>query len=65
MEPTTAPEPTATPEARATPRSAGDASVPTAPTPEPTTVAGGSNDAFHFRGPADAAVTVAEFADFQ
>ena len=59
------PEPTPTREARATPESAGDASVATAATPEPTAVGGGSTDTFHFRGPADAPVTVAEFADFQ
>ncbi len=65
MEPTRALEPTPTPEARATPASAGDVSIATVATAEPAAVGGGSNDTFHFRGPADAAVTVAEFADFQ
>ena len=65
LEPTPMPEPTPTREARATPESAGDASVATAATPEPAAVGGGSTDTFHFRGPADAPVTVAEFADFQ
>ncbi len=56
---------TVTPEARATPQSASDASAATSATAVPTAVGGGSNDKFHFRGPEDAAVTVAEFADFQ
>ena len=56
---------TSTPEARATPQSASDASAATSATAVPTAVGGGSNDTFHFRGPEDAAVTVAEFADFQ
>ena len=56
---------TSTPEARATPQFASDASAATSATAVPTAVGGGSNDTFHFRGPEDAAVTVAEFADFQ
>jgi len=56
---------TVTPEPRATPQSASDASAATSATAVPTAVGGGSNDTFHFRGPEDAAVTVAEFADFQ
>jgi hypothetical protein len=56
---------TVTPEARATPQSASDASAATLATAVPAAVGGGSNDTFHFRGPEDAAVTVAEFADFQ
>ena len=56
---------TATPDSRATPQSASDASAATLATAVPTAVGGGSNDTFHFRGPEDASVTVAEFADFQ
>ena len=57
--------PTATPEGRATPELASDSSEATAATPAPTPVGGGSDETFHFRGPEDAGVTVAEFADFQ
>ncbi len=56
---------TVTPEVRATPQTASDASAATSATAVPTAVGGGSNETFHFRGPEDAAVTVAEFADFQ